>query len=165
MRLIIMFRGQREPCFMSYSVFNFIFFFYILPFRLLVQIVKGKRRCHSSATSNVKVNDFHIFPCYAPLLTDSLELSLPWSVLPSHPNSQWSVTHPWASGSAASPHIRQASWLLPEQSQARTVHVRACLCCSVGQFGQPRPPRVSTWSWGCLKIHLYQKYSNFFLVA
>lgn len=46
-------------------------------FRLLIKVVKGKRRCHSSATSNVKGSDFLVFPCYITLLTDSQEHTLP----------------------------------------------------------------------------------------
>lgn len=72
-----MFKGQREPCFICYSVFNLIFFLNMLFFRLLVKVVKGKRRCHSSVTSNVKVNDFPIFYCYVTLLSDSQQHALP----------------------------------------------------------------------------------------
>ena len=73
MRLVITFKGQREfhwPLCLQFD------FFHMLLFRLLVQVVKGKRRCHSSATSNVKVNDFPIFPGYTTLLPDSQKRTL-----------------------------------------------------------------------------------------
>lgn len=46
-------------------------FFFMLFLRLLVKVVEGRRRCHSSTASNVKVNDFPMFPFYVTLLTDS----------------------------------------------------------------------------------------------
>lgn len=62
-------------------------------FGLLVKVVKRKRRCHSSATSNVKVSDFPISSGYVTLLTDSQEHTLPQPAGTSHTSLPLTCDH------------------------------------------------------------------------